>query len=112
MDGLWVPVKFATPVSAADITDSIHYLEHYEPKVKMIEEEEEIIDYKLDHISIDELQDVIGDTAWLMTKSMIRTEEVEDYLEQTGEASLEQIMVEASGPDWSDAISSLMAISA
>lgn len=112
LDGLWVPVKFAAPVSAADITDSIHYLEHYEPKVKMIEEEEEIIDYKLDHISIDELQDVIGDTAWLMTKSMIRTEEVEDYLEQTGEASLEQIMVEASGPDWSDAISSLMAISA
>ncbi len=112
LDGLWIPIKFAAPISAADISDSVHYLENYEPKVKPLEEEGEMIEYKLEQISADELQQYIGDTTWLMTKSMIRTEEVEQYLDQYDEAGMEQIMIEAAGPRWSDAINSLAAVSA
>nr|WP_211147100.1 hypothetical protein [Paenibacillus dokdonensis] len=112
LDGLWIPVKFAAPISAADISDSVHYLENYEPKVKPLEEEEEMIEYRLEQISADELQQYIGDTIWMMTKSMIRTEEVEQYLDQYDEAGIAQIMIEAAGPRWSDAINSLTAISA
>lgn len=112
-DGLWMPVKFASPLPAAAIHDAVHYLETYEPVVEPVSEmDDEDEEYLAEEISIDQVGELMGQSQWLLTKSMIRTEEIETYMQQVYEAPIEQVIIEATSPAWGDAINSLTAIAA
>lgn len=112
MDGLWVPVKFASPIGAYDIQEAIHYLETYEPLVnEPLTDDEEIL-YVEEEISVDTVENLFEKATWEMTKAIIDTNEIETYLEDNGEADLEELMIESSSSNWGDAIRSLLAVSA
>ena len=111
-DGLWVPVKFASPLSASAIYEAVDYLETYEPILDPIIEEDAAVEYVEEEVSLDQLNDLFGETQWLLTKSMIETDAIEDYMEQVEEASIEQVMIEATSAEWADAINALTAIAA
>ncbi|HEY4390445.1 MAG TPA: hypothetical protein VGN02_03775 [Paenibacillus sp.] len=111
-DGLWVPVKFASPLSAAAIDEAVHYLETYEPIVDPVSVQDEEEEYVADEVTADEVGDLIGQSEWLLTKSMIRTEEIEVYMDQVHEAPIEQVVIESTSPAWGDAINALTAVAA
>ena len=112
MDGLWIPVKFASPLSAENIEEAIDFIETYEPVIEPITEEEDEIIYTSEEISQEEMKDVFGESKWLLTKSMIQTEVIENYLQTVEQASMEQVVIEATSDRWSDAVNSITAISA
>lgn len=112
MDGLWIPVKFSAPLSPVVIGEAIEYLETYEPIVDPIAEEEEEIQFITEEMSAEELENLMGESNWLLTKSMIDTAAIEAFFDEQEEAPLEQIIIEATSDQWSDAINSLTAISA
>lgn len=112
LDGLWIPVKFASPISGEAIHEAIDYLENYEPIVDPIEEDEEIVAYSQEEGTREDMEDLFEDTSWLLTKSMIQTEEIEAYIEQFQEAPMEQVVIEATSDKWADAVNSLTAIAA
>lgn len=112
IDGLWVPVKFAAPISADAIRESVHYLETYEPLVDPIMEEELEVEYLEEEIPFDQWDELLGESQWMLTKSMIQTGAIEAYMEQVEEASLEQTVIEATSAEWGDAINALTAIAA
>lgn len=111
-DGIWMPVKFAAPVSGEAIRESLDYIEHYEPVVEGIHAEEADIQYTEDTVSIDQLDELMGESQWQLTKAMIRTEAIESYMEQIEQAPIEQVMIEATSADWGDAVNALTAIAA
>lgn len=111
-DALWMPIKFASPLSPAAIADAIHYIETYEPIVVPIDEQEEEVVYTSEAISKDDIEDLMGETSWMLTKSMIKTEAIESFFEDYEEAPLEQVVIEATSSQWSDAINAVTAISA
>jgi len=112
MDGLWIPVKFASPLSSENIDEAIDFIETYEPIADPIKEEEEEVIYSSEEISQDEMKDVFGESKWMLTKSMIQTEMIEHYLQTVEEASMEQVVIEATSNRWGDAVNSITAISA
>jgi len=112
LDGLWIPVKFASPISGAAITDAVDYIEHYEPVVDPIEEEMEEVEYESIEGAKEEMDKLLGDTKWMLTKSLIQTEQIEEYLQQYEQASMEQVIIEATSEKWADAVNALTAISA
>lgn len=112
IDGLWVPVKFASPLGGEAILEGIDYLENYEPIVDSMEEEEETIEYFREEATREDMEDLFGDTNWLLTKSMIQTEKIEEYMEELKEAPMEQVVIEATSGEWADAVNSLTAIAA
>ncbi len=112
LDGLWIPVKFASPISGEAIDEAIDYLENYEPIVDPIEEDEEAIEYSSEEGTREEMENLFGDTSWLMTKSLIQTEKIEEYLEQFDQAPIEQVVIEATSDKWADAVNALTAIAA
>lgn len=111
-DGLWIPVKFASPLSGAAIDEAIHYLETYEPVIAPMDEPEEEIVYTSENILEEEIEEVMGDSRWLLTKAMIETEKIEEYLETHEEAPMEQVVIEATSTEWSDAVNAVTAIAA
>lgn len=111
-DGLWVPVKFAAPISANAIRESVHYLETYEPVINPLREEETEVEYMEEEIYIDQLSELMGESQWMLTKSMIQTDAIESYMEQVEVAPMEQVMIEATSAEWGDAINALTAIAA
>lgn len=111
LDGLWIPVKFASPLSGEGIQEGVDYLEHYEPYVRPIEEEADI-QYNKAEGTREDMTSLLGDTSWLLTKSMIQTETVEKYLDQVHKASREQIVFEATPHQWHDAVNAVTAIAA
>ncbi|MGO0059112.1 hypothetical protein ACTID9_03700 [Brevibacillus fluminis] len=112
VDGLWIPVKFAAPLPAVAIEEALHYLETYEPLVEPMDETEDDTVFLAEEISIDEMEEMMGQSKWLLTKSMIETEEIESYLDNREEALIEQVVIEATSAQWSDAVNALTAISA
>ncbi len=54
----------------------------------------------------------MGESHWLLTKSMIETEAIEDFLEEHDEAPMEQVVIEATSSQWSDAVNAVTAIAA
>jgi hypothetical protein len=111
-DGLWIPVKFAAPLSAAAIDEAVHYLETYEPLAEPIDETEEEVIYSSEEISLEDMEELMGESNWLLTKTMIETEAIELFLDEHEEAPMEQVIVEATSSQWSDAVNALTAISA
>lgn len=112
IDGLWIPVKFAAPLSPVAIEEAIEFLENYEPVVDPLVEEVVETEYSSEEISEDELEDLMRESNWLLTKSMIDTKAIEAFFEKQEEAPLEQVIIEATTDQWSDAINALTAISA
>lgn len=112
MDGLWIPVKFASPLSPVAIEEAVLYLETYEPLVVPMNESEEEIVYTFESISEQEIEEMIGESNWLLTKAMIETESIEKFLEEHEEAPMEQVIIEATSSEWSDAVNALTAIAA
>ncbi|WP_242637757.1 MULTISPECIES: hypothetical protein [Bacillaceae] len=112
LDGLWIPVKFAAPLSPNAIEEATRYLETYEPAVDPIIDEEEATEYSSEELSEDELESLMGESNWLLTKNMIDTTAIEAFFEKQEEAPLEQVIIEATTDQWSDAINALTAISA
>jgi hypothetical protein len=112
IDGLWIPVKFAAPLAPFAIDEAIEYLETYEPVVDPLVEEEEETEYSSEEMLEEELENLMGESNWLLTKNMIDTTAIEAYFEKQEEAPLEQAIIEATTDQWSDAINALTAISA
>ncbi|MEK4008698.1 hypothetical protein [Paenibacillus sp. FSL H3-0333] len=112
MDGLWMPVKFAAPLSGAAISEAIHYLEDYEPLVDRMQEDIQETQYIHEEIDITQLEDMMGDSAWLLTKSMIETDAIEGFMQEVEQAPLETVIIEATSAEWGDAINALTALSA
>lgn len=112
MDGLWIPVKFAAPLSGEAIDEAIQYLENYEPIVDLMEEDEKEIEYENEEMDIAQLEDMMGDSEWLLTKSMIETEAIEAFMKEVEAAPIETVMIEATSTAWGDAINALTAVSA
>jgi hypothetical protein len=112
IDGLWMPVKFAAPIPHAAIDEAIHYLETYEPLVDPIEEVEEDLNYLAEVISEKDMEELMGESHWMLTKSMIETEAIESYLNDHDETPMEQLVIEATSSQWSDAVNSITAIAA
>lgn len=111
-DGLWFPVKFAAPLSPSAIDEAVQYMETYEPYLSPIDDVEEDVMFMSEEISEEEVGALMGEANWLLTKSMINTEAIESYLEDHDEAPMEQVVIEATSSEWSDAINALTAISA
>lgn len=112
MDGLWMPVKFAAPLSGAAISEAIQYLEDYEPLVDRMQEDIQETQYIHEEIDITQLEDMMGDSAWLLTKSMIETDAIEGFMQEVEQAPLETVIIEATSAEWGDAINALTALSA
>ncbi|GED30255.1 hypothetical protein P9761_12795 [Brevibacillus centrosporus] len=112
VDGMWFPVKFAAPLSAAAIEEAVSYLETYEPYVEPLVDDEEELIFLAEEISIQEMEALLGDSKWMLTKAMIETEQIESYMNKHEEALIEQVVIEATTDQWSDAVNALTAISA
>lgn len=112
VDGLWLPVKFAAPLSAIDIDEGIAYIETYEPYVDNISDEDLEPDYESEEMSAEELEEFMRESNWMMAKSMIETEAIEAYLDEFKQASMEQVMIESTSSEWGDAVNALTAIAA
>lgn len=112
MDGLWVPVKFAAPIGPQDITDAVHYLQTYEPKLEKLMSHQLEHTYEETEMDIRPIKDALQDASWKMTQSLIDTERIEHYLSEHGETEMEELIVESSSNKWHDAILSLLAVSA
>lgn len=111
LDGIWVPVKYASPLSHADIESGIEFLENYEPAVGEIEEQHSI-QFKQETIEVQSMEDLLDEASWLLTKASIDTEKIEGYLEQKHRAEIEETIIETSSAEWGDAIRQLLGIAA
>ncbi|MGN7762611.1 hypothetical protein [Paenibacillus sp. 22594] len=112
MDGLWMPVKFAAPLSGVAIGEAIQYLENYEPLVDRMQEDTQDTQYINEEIDIAQLEVMMGDSEWLLTKSIIETDAIEVFMQEVEQASLETVIIEATSAEWGDAINALTALSA
>ena len=112
MDGLWMPIKFAAPLSGAAISEAIQYLEDYEPLVDRMQEDIQDTQYINEEIDITQLEEMMGNSEWLLTKSMIETDAIELFMQEVEQALLETVIIEATSAEWGDAINALTALSA
>ncbi|MFQ6177817.1 hypothetical protein ACLMJU_13295 [Bacillus paranthracis] len=112
MDGLWIPVQFAAPLSSVAISNGIQFLEDYEPYTDYIEEvvQEEYED--IEEISEEEVRVLLADQQWSMTKEQIQTEKLEDFLFEQEEVDMEELVLEVGSNKWGDAVNVLIALSA
>jgi hypothetical protein len=110
-DGIWIPVKYAAPLSYGEIERGIEFLENYEPMVAEVEKEV-ITEYVEENLEVRSLGDLVDEASWLLTKASIDTEKIECYLEVKKEADIEEVMIETSTSSWSDAIRQLLGIAA
>lgn len=112
IDGLWIPFKMAPPLSPEAIDEAVNYLETYEPLVSSIDEIEEEVDFATEEILEEEMEELMGESRWMLTKSMIKTEAIETFFEKHEEAPMEQVVIEATSTEWGDAINAITAIAA
>ncbi|MFM9276655.1 hypothetical protein [Paenibacillus jiagnxiensis] len=112
LDGLWVPVKFASPIPEAQLMSTIDYLEHYTPAVGPIESYPEEEFAAAAELTESELADQMEEAAWNITRTMIRTEDVERVLVEHKQIGIEPLVLEAGSEQWADAVNALLAVSA
>ncbi len=112
MEGLWVPIKFASPLSPTAIVEGIDYIENYEPITDEIEEKMDADFQEIEEIMEEKLEEVMGDSKWQMTKQMIHTEHIEKYLAEVEEAGLDELVIQAGSEKWSDVLNGLIGVSA
>ena len=77
MDGMWMPVKFAAPLTSEDISNGIHYIENYEPITKVMKDMPAVDYDEPDEVSDAEIAIKMEESKWLLTKEQIPTEHIE-----------------------------------
>jgi len=112
MDGLWVPVKFASPISPQAIQSAIDYLENYQPITEEIDQLVQPEYHEPSEIPESQLEQVMHEWSWQMTKQFIDTKKLEEYLLRVDEASLDELLAETGGETWSDALNGLIGVAA
>lgn len=112
LDGMWVPVQFASPVSNLQLADTVRYLEGYVPKAEPILERLEPDYPKAEEWTEGEIGQHLARMEWQLTKERIRTDEVERILQKREAVGLEKLVLEAGSENWSDALNALLAVSA
>ncbi|MFS0781240.1 hypothetical protein [Bacillus sp. 1P06AnD] len=112
MDGLWMPVKFAAPLTAEDINEGIDFIEHYEPATADIDEVEEVAYEEPDELSDEEIAKVMEESQWQLTKEQIPTEHIESYLHEVDESQVDEMLFEIGDGEWGDVIQSLLGVAA
>ncbi|PWK03964.1 hypothetical protein [Tumebacillus permanentifrigoris] len=112
LDGLWVPVKFASPIPGAQLAATVQFLEEYQPILEPLEEVPAFTFEPPLERSEAEIAELVGESNWQLTKSQIDTEQMEQYLQQVQECSLEQLVLETGSEKWGDAINALTSLSA
>lgn len=112
LDGLWMPVKFAAPVSPNAISDAVHYLEEYNPFTDEIDEIVEEKYEEVEELTEEEVSQRLDDQQWSITKEQIHTDRLEAFLHEKEEADMEELVIEAGSEAWGDAVNALIALSA
>lgn len=112
LDGIWMPIKYASPLSYEDIDKGITYLENYEPVIAPMDEDTSEIVFEEEHFSSESIDELMEEASWLITKASIETEKIEAYLEERQEADIEEVIVKTGSATWSNAIRRLLGISA
>jgi len=112
LDGMWVPVQFASPVSNRQLADTVHYLDNYVPSTEPVKDYAEPEYQQAEEWTEAELEDKLHEIEWHMTKTQIRTDEVERVLEEKERLGLHELLLEAGSGHWSDAVNALLAVSA
>lgn len=111
LDGIWVPIKYAAPLSYGEVKKGVEFLENYEPMIADIEEEMST-DFKEENLEVHSIGELVDEASWLLTKASIDTEKIEHYLEEKKDAEIEEVMIKTSSSSWSDAIRQLLGIAA
>ncbi len=111
LDGIWIPVKYARPLSYESIEKGLDFLENYEPSVAELEEVAPT-EFTENIMEAASLEEIIDEAQWLLTKASIDTDKIEAYLTERDEAELEETMIETSSDEWSDAIRQLLGVAA
>lgn len=111
LDGIWMPVKYASQLTTRDIEKGIGFLENYEPAVSEMEEVQPV-EFHGETIEVQSIEDLVDEESWLLTKASIDTEKIECYLDEKGEAELEETIIETGSASWGDAIRQLLGVSA
>lgn len=113
LDGMWIPVKFASPLTAEDILDGIDYIENYEPVTNEIEEELMIEFDEPEEFSDEEIAGKMEESQWQMTKEQIPTDHIEEFLAQNGgQAQLHSLVIEVGEGKWGGVLQSLLGVAA
>lgn len=112
LDGMWVPIKMAPYLNSGSIDQGIYFIENYEPYVDEDIEADEFVEYHAEMIESSEIEEVFKEALWRITKSNIKTETIEKYLENKQEAELEELIIESTSESFGDAVRALMATSA
>ncbi|MDT3427028.1 hypothetical protein J2Z22_002562 [Paenibacillus forsythiae] len=112
LDGMWVPVQFASPVSNLQLAATVSYLENYVPSTEPIRERLEPEYAEAEEWTEEELGAHLAQIEWQLTKARIRTDEAERILLERDCVGLEQLVLEAGSERWSDALNALLAVSA
>lgn len=113
LDGVWVPVKFPSPIPAQGINEAVEYIENYEPYTEEMEEVLDVEYEEMEELDMGAIDELMGDSRWQLTKQYIQTEQIEAYLEQVNEAGMEELVIEAGGSaKWSDVLNALIGVSA
>ncbi|XDZ00742.1 hypothetical protein AB8E30_19330 [Bacillus manliponensis] len=112
LDGLWIPVKFAAPLSPEAIASGIDFIENYEPYTDEIEELPEETYEDMKELTEEEVTKLLEEQEWRMTKEQIHTERLEAFLMEQEEADMEELVLEAGSDTWGDAVNALIALSA
>ncbi|MFD1773726.1 hypothetical protein [Paenibacillus rhizophilus] len=112
MDGMWVPVQFASPVSNLQLADTVSYLEGYVPSTEPILERLEPEYAGAEEWTEEEIGLHLAQIEWQLTKERIRTDEAERILQEREVVGLEKLVLEAGSENWSDALNALLAVSA
>ncbi|GKV64964.1 MULTISPECIES: hypothetical protein [unclassified Sporosarcina] len=111
LDGIWMPVKYASPLSHTDIESGIEFLENYEPVVAEMEAPHHI-EFRQETLEVQSIDDLVDEASWLLTKASIDTEKIEEYLKRKSKAEIEETIIETSSSEWGDAIRQLLGIAA
>ncbi|RXZ79207.1 hypothetical protein EBB07_23800 [Paenibacillaceae bacterium] len=112
LDGMWVPVQFAAPVSNQQIARVVSDLDSYIPSTARIAKRPEPVYVKPEEWSEEEARAFEGQRQWQLTRSLIRTDAVEEVLENKRELELEELVMEAGSEQWADALNTLISVSA
>lgn len=113
MDGMWIPAKFAAPLTSEDIKDGIDYIENYEPATLEMEEELIVAFDEPEELSDEEIAEKMEESQWQMTKEQIPTEHIEQFLEQNGgQALIQSLVFEVGEGKWGDVLQSLLGVAA
>lgn len=112
MDGMWMPVKFAAPLTADDIWEGIDYIKNYEPAVREIVETPMVEYNEPDELSDEEIAEKMEESHWQMTKEQIPTEHIEQYLKEAGQEQLDSLLFEVGEGQWGDVLQSLLGVAA